>query len=194
MRKEKVTLALDSKLITWIKYRLRILNNAEEHDHRIIECSLIKSLSESRKCLLSQMRLSDDFDKKLLAKLKEEQIQAISGFEKFYQEYLSNKTLNYSFSAAMIFAIVFFSYNYGTGTSNPNTMQAGVVIENTGYLDRPSKAALFDDDEEKFLLGELQKDPANISLLQRLENYYDLNGKKELAGQIHYRVEKLTKK
>ncbi|MCE9500082.1 MAG: hypothetical protein K8R21_06245 [Leptospira sp.] len=187
-------MALETSLITWVKYRFGLLNKVEEHDHRVIECSLINSLTESRKCLLSHMKLSQDFDKKLLEKLKDERIEEPTAFEKFYHDYLSNRPVNYSFSAAMVLAIVFIGYNYRTSSPSQNNQQAGVVIENTEYLDRPSKATLFDEDEENFLLGEIQKDPANVFLLQRLENYYDLNGKKDLADQIRHRVEKLSKK
>ena len=48
--------------------------------------------------------------------------------------------------------------------------------------------------EQNALLQELKKNPENVRLLEKLENYYSENGKKEQATEIHSMLETVSKK
>lgn len=182
-------------ILDCLKSKFNILTKDDEKYHRKLECSLIRCLSEIRKQEISDVKLPNDFNKKLINRLQQEKIiiQQRPLSEKFSEFVLTNRPLQYSLSGVLLLTIVVvISGNRNSKNENMSNSTSGVLLENTEYLNKPSASYYLHSEEERILLDEFDRDPNSMETLRKLEAYYTSVGKEELAARIRYRAEKIS--
>lgn len=123
------------------KFRIPLFLRKEDGDLLKIENSLVKTMSELRDKELSHINLSQEFSIRLKNQLKTIQPEPENGWKRIWENVLSNRGLQFSFSGVLVFAIVFVTYNriQSSGVENQS--------ERTGTLSlfRQSETKSFQD-------------------------------------------------
>ncbi|TGN20186.1 LIMLP_12425 family protein [Leptospira idonii] len=163
----------------------------DEKESVVLESRLCNLFSEVRKKEDTIMpRMSNDFDTRLANLLQNEKLEPLSSPSySALRNILENKRFQYSFSAAMLVSLVFVMVSrYSPGESN-SLDSAGVVLDNTSYLNEPTSIDFSNRDQTKVLVDRLKNEPASIHGLKELEAYYSQTGRGNVAEEIHYLIE-----
>ncbi|WCL50478.1 hypothetical protein [Leptospira sp. GIMC2001] len=185
-------MALELNILT----RLReLISREEKSEDLVLEHKLVDLFSQLRKWEDSNApKLSVAFDERVLAHLKTVEIDNPSWKEKVLPYLLENKPMQYGLSVAMasVLAVVLISRSASPVTETI-AESAGVIIENTSYLDRPSSIEYADSYHKRVFLDQVKQDPKSLETLNRLENYYISTGRKSVASEIRTIIEEASR-
>lgn len=186
-------MALNWNLLERIK---GLFSRVESHEDIILEHQLVDLFTQIRKWEETHApRLSNSFNDRVYETLKSVEIDHPSWRERVVPFLLENRPVQYGLSVAMasILAVVLISQNRGNGPSNQIVESAGVIIDNTQYLDRPSSVEYADTYHRRMFLESVKRDPNLIDTLSKLEAYYLSTGKKSLATEIRGFMEEVQR-
>jgi hypothetical protein len=134
-------------------------------------------------------RMSDDFDKRLMNLLQNEKLEQSPDTFSSLRNLFENRNLQYSFSAVLVVTLTFVMvsrYNKGESTI---TESAGVVLENSSYLNEPASIDLSENRERKTLIDHIKSEPGSVKGLRELEQYYQKTGRGSAAEEVHFLIE-----
>ncbi|GBF49644.1 hypothetical protein LPTSP4_11600 [Leptospira ryugenii] len=177
------------KLSTWLRIRYPQFFT-ESKESVVLDNCLCSSFREKRQKEETILpRMSQDFDTRLLALLREEKIAPIDEQISFVRRWLENRNLQYSVSFAMVLtlALVLVSRYSSQESRLPDT--AGVVLENSSYLNEPTSMELSDSHHKRVFVDSLKRDPASIQGLKGLEVYYQKTGRGSAAEEVRLLIE-----
>jgi hypothetical protein len=162
----------------------------ESKETVVIENCLCSLFSEKRKKEEKVLpHLSGDFDTRLMNLLQNEKIEQSTESYSILRNIFENRNLQYSLSAVMVVTLTFVMvsrYNKNESTLNES---AGVVLENTSYLDAPTSIDLSENYQRKMLVDKIKSEPASLMGLRELEEYYKKTGRAGAAEEIHFLIE-----
>jgi hypothetical protein len=165
------------------------IETEREYDDRAIECGLIRCMSDLKKRELKNIKLSEDFQHRLLLAL-----------EKTEQEQVTEETFAERFSQLMHSRVFRYSMAFAS-VALASTFLLMNLLESTGQFQSESisshvksitPADYRELDEEFRLINEIRQSPDDIHCLKRLEEYYIHNGNLEKASKIHYTLENIS--
>ena len=175
-------------IITWLQARYPELFS-ESKENVKLENSICCMFSEKRKKEETIMpRLSEDFDKRLFNLLQNEKITPSSERESILRNLFENRNIQYSFSAVMILSLTFVMVSRYSKNESTLPESAGVVLENSSYLNEPTSIDLSESYQRKILVDHIRKEPASIQGLKELETYYHKTGRESAADEVHFLI------
>ncbi|MCB1190356.1 MAG: hypothetical protein H7A23_23580 [Leptospiraceae bacterium] len=181
-------------LKNFVKPRLGLLSKDDEYDHRIIENSLIKAFADFREKEISEIKLSSDFNHKLMTKLIEEDIERPGILETLSVIFLNRRSYKLTMVAAASFLIAGLVIQ--SIFINNDLSSQKIKSELSGFEKNKSNIMLNDDYAEKkkfdLFLSKLKSNPNHLRLLEELEEFYLFIGKKETATQIRYTLDSVS--
>ena len=181
-------MALEFNIFTKLQ---EFLQNSETQEDIQLEHKLVDLFSQMRKIEESNpIQLSPNFDERVFNCICQIKVDNPNWKERILPLILEYRPIQYglTFAMASILAVVLISRSTGSD-SQIISDSAGVVIENTSYLDKPSSVDYADSYHKRMFLEELKKDPKSIDTLTKLESYYLSTEKKGVANEIHYFIE-----
>lgn len=194
MKKERLALDRKFSLKNFVKPRLGLLSKDDEYDHRIIENSLIKAFADFREKEISEIKLSSDFNHKLMTKLIEEDIERPGILETLSVIFLNRRSYKLTMVAAASFLIAGLVIQ--SIFINNDLSSQKIKSELSGFEKNKSNIMLNDDYAEKkkfdLFLSKLKSNPNHLRLLEELEEFYLFIGKKETATQIRYTLDSVS--
>jgi hypothetical protein len=181
-------LALEIKLFSKIR---EILQRREVEEDIILEHKLVDLFCQVRKWEeKNPIKLSTSFDERVFENIKNLEIVNPNWKERILPYFLENKPMQYGITVALasVLAVVMISRS---GTSVPQSLSdsAGVIIDNTSYLDKPSSVEYADSYHKRVFLEQMKQDPKGIETLSKLEAYYLSTGKQSVANEIRTFIE-----
>lgn len=194
MKKERLVLDHEFSLMKSIKMKLAGLLNKDDDDHRIIENCLIKAFADFRDKEISDIKLSSDFDRKLMSRLIEEDIEGPSVWDRLSMV-INRRNIRYAMATSM----VILTSGVVLQISNLNSKISSKELKNSFLLNDKQKSSIMlnDDYAEKrkidSFLSNLKSNPNHLRLLEELEEFYLFIGKKETATQIRYTLDSVSK-
>ncbi|TGL58165.1 hypothetical protein EHQ58_12355 [Leptospira ognonensis] len=175
-------------IATWLRARYPQLFT-ESHESVVVENCLCSMFSEKRKKEETILpRMSDDFDTRLMNLLQNEKIEQAPETFSTLRNLVENRNLQYSFSAVLVITLAFVSVSRLNKNESSLQESAGVVLENTSYLNEPASIDLSDNYQRKALIDHIKKEPGSIGGLRELELYYEKTGRGTAAKEIHYLI------
>ncbi|MBK8399066.1 MAG: hypothetical protein IPL26_27985 [Leptospiraceae bacterium] len=177
-----------STFLNWLKTKIDGVSKEDERDHVQIECCLIRAVSEYREKELCQISIDDDFNKRLMNRLEHIELESVGTYT-----YSVPKSLKFPVALASAVGLIVMISAYAIinveDNSQPHFHKFPTHVSPMGLNS-------FSDltPEENALFQELKKNPDNIRLLEKLENYYSGTGKKQQAYEIHSMLETVAKK
>ncbi len=194
MKKERLALDRKFSLTNFFKQRLGLLSKDDEYDHRIIENSLIKAFADYRDKEISEIKLSSDFNHKLMTKLIEEDIERPGIFETLSMVFLNRKSFKLTMVAFASFLVVGLAIQSFYINNDSSSQKINAEFSEIGK--NKSNVMLNDDYAEKkkfdLFLSKLKSNPNHLRLLEELEEFYLFIGKKETATQIRYTLDSVS--
>jgi len=181
MKRGNIILGL-SNLFKWLKFNLNEVE--EDPDDRALECSLIRCMSDYRRVEISEIRISFDFDSRLLKALEQIEIGHEENSSKL-QSILKSNYFRYSLAFSSISLLVAFFYINLSEPSQNNFHTAGSI-----NLD----PTLVQELSEEFQLIREIRNSDDIQSLKKLEEYYITHGITDRATRIHYSLETISSK
>lgn len=169
---------------------------SDEKESVVLESHLCNLFTELRKKEETIMpRMSSDFDTRLANLLQSERIESPSANRfLFIKNVLENRNLQYSFSTVMLLSLVIVFASRYSSTETKLNDSAGVVIDNTSYLNEPTSIDLSAGSQKQEFINRLKTEPTSISGLKELETYYLNTGRGSAAEEIHYLIEAATER
>ncbi|MCZ8157987.1 MAG: hypothetical protein O9264_17835 [Leptospira sp.] len=132
--------------------------------------------------------MSEDFDKRLLNLLENEKIENVESSYSVVRSLFENRKLQYSFSAVMVLTLTFVMVGKVNKSETRINESAGVILENSSYLNEPTSIDLSENYQKKILVDHIKNDPASIYGLKELELYYQKTGRGSAAEEVHYLI------
>ncbi len=166
-------------------------HSSETQEDIVLEHKLVDLFCQLRKIEESHpIQLSSNFDERVYNCICEMKIDHPNWKNRILPFILEYRPVQYglTFAMASILAIVLISRSTNSNSQSISD-SAGVIIENTSYLDKPSSIDYADSYHKRLLLEEIKKDPKSIDTLTKLESYYLSTEKKGVANEIHYFIE-----
>jgi len=133
-------------------------------------------------------RMSDDFDKRLMILLQNEKIEQPAETFSTLRNLFENRNLQYSFSAVLVITLAFVTVSRLNKNESTLNESAGVVLENTSYLNEPASIDLSENYQRKILIDHIKKEPGSIGGLRELELYYQKTGRGSAADEVHFLI------
>lgn len=139
-------------------------------------------------------KLSAGFDDRLLAQLKDITTDEPSLKSRIFPAFLENRSIQYglSFAMASILAVVLIGRSQ-TSFLEYDEDSAGVVIENTQYLNQPSSVEYADSYHRRVFLDSTKNQKGTVETLTNLENYFIATGKRGVASEIRYFIQEVNR-
>jgi len=181
-------LALEFKLFSKLK---ELIQRKELEEDIVLEHKLVDLFCQVRKWEeKNPVRLSTSFDERVFENIKNIEIDNPNWKERILPYFLENRPMQYGLTVALasVLAVVMISR---TGSTVPQSLSdsAGVIIDNTSYLDKPSSVEYADSYHKRVFLEQIKEDPKGVDTLSKLEAYYLSTGKKSVANEIHNFIE-----
>ncbi|MCB1158518.1 MAG: hypothetical protein H7A25_08520 [Leptospiraceae bacterium] len=179
-------MAHESSLKIWFSRKKASFNEDLQYDHRLIECSLIRALSDYRKKEISDVRLSENFNDRLMARLEKENIEN----QKNQVENVWRPGYAILATAAILtisLTLIFSDKPENDKLLNPSFTKAMTPISAANF------GSSSDSDSEKILLNSLRQNPGAMEVLKKLEGYYRGSGNIHMAREIHYKIEQISR-
>jgi hypothetical protein len=176
-------LDLKSIIPNWIKRNLTVLKEGEDPDHLYIECELVRALGEARQKAISNINLSKDFDKKLLLKLQDVEIESPNRLEMVVKFLNTRRPRNYILAGVMsVFLSSVLLYTTYNAISDNNKMDQAGSFPLTG-------TDLQDEKHVEAWVKKVGNSKAYSKILKEIENHYSSVGNHEKASMIHALLE-----
>jgi hypothetical protein len=175
-------------ITTWLQVRYPQLFT-ESKESVVLDHCLCNVFSEKRKKVETILpRMSEDFDKRLLNLLENEKIENVESSYSVVRSLFDNRKLQYSFSAVMVLTLTFVMVGKVNKSETRINESAGVILENSSYLNEPTSIDLSENYQKKILVDHIKNDPASIYGLKELELYYQKTGRGSAAEEVHYLI------
>ncbi len=173
---------------TWLQARYPQLFT-ESRETVIVENCLCSMFSEKRKKEETILpRMSEDFDKRLLNLLQNEKLEQSPETYSSLRNLFENRNLQYSFSAVLLVTLTFVTLTRMGKNESTIPESAGVILENSSYLNEPASIDLSENYQRKVLIDHIRKEPTSIEGLRELELYYQKTGRGSAADEVHYLI------
>lgn len=173
----------------WLKYKFSG-HEEDDPDLRMIECSLIRTMSEYREIKLAEIHYSKDFDERFLQNLAKEETNFATSDKLDNYDYSPKKwtvkILRYSFVGLILVGVTAFVAFWGMSDS---TSSASSQTAASLKLDPD----VINELREEFQLIKKIRSSNDIEALKVLETYNLTNGITDRATRIHYTIELLSK-
>ncbi|EKR74815.1 LIMLP_12425 family protein [Leptospira noguchii] len=169
------------------KFRIPLFLRKEDGDLLKIENSLVKTMSELRDKELSHINLSQEFSIRLKNQLKTVQLEPENGWKRIWENTLSNRGLQFSFSGVLVFAIVFVTYNriQSSGVENQSE-RAGTLFgqsETGNFQDIPSSGK-FQSGLNEELIKQISSTSESRKTVLSLRKYFFERGEIRIVEEL----------
>ncbi|WP_082281571.1 LIMLP_12425 family protein [Leptospira kirschneri] len=169
------------------KFRIPLFLRKEDWDLLKIENSLVKTMSELRDKELSHINLSQEFSIRLKNQLKAVQLEPENGWKRIWENVLSNRGLQFSFSGVLVFAIVFITYNRIQSSVIENQSErAGTLFgqsETGNFQDIPSSGK-FQSELKEELLKQISSTSESRKTILSLRKYFFERGDIRIVEEL----------
>lgn len=159
-----------SKILNWLKTKIDSFSNEDESEAVLLEAKLVRCVSEYRKLDIESIKLSKDFDIRLMNRLDHVNLDEVEAYDMAPRRSPIRipLVLASAFSIALVAIFII--------THEPD-----------------SEKSITNSSEDR-LIRELKTHPEKVRMLEDLENYYSRNGKFDQASEIHTMIETVSKK
>jgi hypothetical protein len=191
MIQEKDTLKINNLK----NYMRRLFSWEETREDLILEHRLTELYREVRKWEMNHApNISSGFEDRLFANLKDVSMEEPSWNSRVIPAFLENRSIQYglSFAMASILAVVLIGRSQ-TSFLEDNNESAGVVIENTQYLNQPSSVEYADSYHRRVFLESTRNQKGSVETLSNLESYFIATGKNGVASEIRYFIQEVNR-
>lgn len=182
MSKRKVNKLRTKDFFEWINYQLS--STEEDADLHMLECSLIRCMSEYRKLKISQIHFSENFHERFINALEKEKTILVP-VSKDSTPFWQMKAFRYSIALLFIAGIIGSLSFFG-------------IKNKTEFVSQTAASLKLDPDilqelKQEFQLIKHIRSSNDIESLRLLEEYNLSNGITDRATRIHYTIEILSK-
>lgn len=185
----------EHKLRDWILYRLHFCSENKRYDDRLIECNLIKAMSDMREKELNNLNISPEFQRIFVQKLNAIEMENENFFNRIAKYFRYQKTPGFlvAFSISLVAILLVGQAIRLDSRSQPPLQQ----VISSRLVKKIAKVPIHilkeHNSKEKDLLNNLEKNPNDREILKQLEVHYLGLGNQKMASTIQYRLEKISK-
>lgn len=137
-------------------------------------------------------RLSEDFNIRLESILNSMSDERDKKPHSWLESFIQNRKLQYGMAfttAALLLSVLVGRWMAPSNENIPDT--AGVIIDNSSYLNQSSYVEYSDSYYRRVLIDKLKKEENSLKSLHELEKYYLATGRNGLANEIHFIIQEL---
>lgn len=169
----------ESNFSNWVIRKLTVLKEGEDPDQRMIECHLVRTMADMRRHEVSSIKLSKDFNDKLLLKLDKEEMEACSWFEIFRNFVAARRPRSYILGSCIALSFAFLAVYSVYAVSRSRNSSVPFTMQTT-----PPKS-----EKRNGIPPTIELESQHYQILKNLEDYYTSSGNLHKASLIHSLIE-----